>query len=606
MWRVGLGTLLILAALPAHATTFHAHVPPSGCIPQSPDLTDRLITCDPALDATTPTATTAGELSLFTSDADDAHRTAKFLFVSGPITSRLVIGTGTANAALFLRAQGGGASSRSPADLTVALMKESSGADPVPIGIRTLTGQTIPAGTNPLGRFDVPLTIAGTASDRTLLPGDRLLLDVTTKNQSSSNWRFVLGLDSTTADTGVALPACTGPGLTDADGDGVADACDDCPSVPDPAQADVNDDGVGDACQCITPDLPGTCLPGGGSPASDCTAELLPIGATLMASPRSGLPMPEADCVDGNAACDGDGSSDGGCRFRLLLCLNNTDGRFPCTPSSAVAAEVKSPSPKHSRDAADQANAATLEGAAASLGLIVHRGREVVTSGPGTSRLNACTEQPFGMLVPLKVSARGFRAGKRRLSLAFTAIDTTSGQRVTDRDRVTLVCLPGSALTTTTTIPGGPGCGNGVIESGETCDDGNTLDGDTCPSNCRIEPCTPVDGTSRPFNVTFSAGGDIAGIQVLVDYPEGKVSIAGSGAASSVRASITNLPQGAFGTPNDLDYTLREVVASSSALPPGRLFTVTFQDCQGATAPTVASDQFGNPVAGVTCAVEAP
>lgn len=38
---------------------------------------------------------------------------------------------------------------------------------------------------------------------------------------------------------------CAGP---DADGDGVGDDCDGCPSVFDPDQADTDGDGVGDAC----------------------------------------------------------------------------------------------------------------------------------------------------------------------------------------------------------------------------------------------------------------------------------------------------------------------------------------------------------------------
>src|SRR5438128_1554131 len=42
-----------------------------------------------------------------------------------------------------------------------------------------------------------------------------------------------------------AGPKCTGH---DEDGDGVGDACDVCPHVPDPQQLDSDGDGVGDAC----------------------------------------------------------------------------------------------------------------------------------------------------------------------------------------------------------------------------------------------------------------------------------------------------------------------------------------------------------------------
>jgi Thrombospondin type 3 repeat len=44
------------------------------------------------------------------------------------------------------------------------------------------------------------------------------------------------------------VPFVTSGAQTDTDGDGVADACDDCPAVANPDQADTDGDGVGDAC----------------------------------------------------------------------------------------------------------------------------------------------------------------------------------------------------------------------------------------------------------------------------------------------------------------------------------------------------------------------
>jgi hypothetical protein len=105
----------------------------------------------------------------------------------------------------------------------------------------------------------------------------------------------------------------------------------------------------------------------------------------------------------------------------------------------------------------------------------------------------------------------------------------------------------------------------------------------------------------------------VAGITVFVDYPEGKVTLPGSG--SSASGAISNTPPGAFATVNDFDHALREVIASGGTIAPGLLFRMNFQACTGAAAPTAgdftcvvtdASDPLGNTVTGVTCAVTVP
>ncbi len=107
----------------------------------------------------------------------------------------------------------------------------------------------------------------------------------------------------------------------------------------------------------------------------------------------------------------------------------------------------------------------------------------------------------------------------------------------------------------------------------------------------------------------------VQGLTLLIDYPEGKVTIPGSGNATSVRQTIINVQSGALSSPFDLDYALREQIAgTSNPLTPGRLFTINFLDCLGATPPTaadftcmvqVATDPLGLPDTGVTCAVSA-
>jgi hypothetical protein len=72
-------------------------------------------------------------------------------------------------------------------------------------------------------------------------------------------------IDSDHDGIGDACDTCPGlasPNRLDRDGDGVGDACDNCPSTPNPDQADSNGDGIGDACAGATePDSDGDGVP---------------------------------------------------------------------------------------------------------------------------------------------------------------------------------------------------------------------------------------------------------------------------------------------------------------------------------------------------------
>ncbi len=164
--------------------------------------------------------------------------------------------------------------------------------------------------------------------------------------------------------------------------------------------------------------------------------------------------------------------------------------------------------------------------------------------------------------------------------------------------------------------PSQPVCGNGTIEVGETCDDGNTKDGDSCPSNCRIERCVETSGTRR-FAVFLEgrAETEVQGVTLFVRYPESKISIPSGGSDDPVKRSISDTPPDVLQVPNDLDYGLREVMVGTKPFHPGRLFTIQFRDCQGATPPAAselhcvvedAADSAGGAVRDMRCSVHAP
>lgn len=150
-------------------------------------------------------------------------------------------------------------------------------------------------------------------------------------------------------------------------------------------------------------------------------------------------------------------------------------------------------------------------------------------------------------------------------------------------------------------------CGNGLLEPGETCA--------SCASDCTVGLCAP--GTPlRVIEVRLAvpSGQTASSGTFLVGYRSNRVSLPGSGSASTVRGRVKNTPGNTLVQVNDFDYALRVVLSRAGGLPQGRIFTVDFDSCQGATAPA-ASDfacavegcagQFG-PLAGCACSVVIP
>jgi hypothetical protein len=197
----------------------------------------------------------------------------------------------------------------------------------------------------------------------------------------------------------------------DSDADGVCDPIDNCPLQPDADAADRDGNGVGDVCECG--DLaPGRCVPGRGAESRRCFAEWMP--EVLSSITRGGLRSAQLACADGDAACDADDVA-GQCTFRIALCINNQDPRFPrCFPLRLRELAVRSPKPTRPKDAADVVNAASLSTALDLLGGAI----DLDSQG-----LNLCSDH-----LPIVVPTQGARAGGKRLFVRTTTIDGRRGK----------------------------------------------------------------------------------------------------------------------------------------------------------------------------------
>jgi hypothetical protein len=202
-------------------------------------------------------------------------------------------------------------------------------------------------------------------------------------------------------------PGLNNPAQTDGDHDGRGDECDICPRIPNPDQADVDNDGIGDACQCHDP-MPGRCITGGGSPETDCLAEILAVPVPPL-DRRTQTPTRKVSCTDGDPTCDGDGVRDNACTFTTMLCLNTDDPRLQCN-ALGVAALTTTP---------------------------------LDFGAPAVSELPVLVEKCYDaqtLRVPLK--QRGTRFSKAVARLKVKARATTAGGGKTDTDSLTFTCVP--------------------------------------------------------------------------------------------------------------------------------------------------------------------
>lgn len=164
----------------------------------------------------------------------------------------------------------------------------------------------------------------------------------------------------------------------------------------------------------------------------------------------------------------------------------------------------------------------------------------------------------------------------------------------------------------TVATPRFDGCGNRLVIAPETCDDGNAEHFDNCPTDCTVDFCSPITGSSRTVTLVTSTA-DLAAITVNLDYPEGKVSLPGIG--GDIPGGIVTPIAGTAST-NDFDHALRHVQFDVFNFGVTDITTFAFENCSGATAPTAgeftctvvdagAEDGLGGfvPVTGATCSV---
>jgi hypothetical protein len=124
-----------------------------------------------------------------------------------------------------------------------------------------------------------------------------------------------------------------------------------------------------------------SCVPGGGSPRTDCALEWLVTPAPDLDG--RGMPRRRVECHEADPLCDSDPDiTNHSCTFPVVLCVNNADSRLPdCLPDEVTALAVYKPYPDRLKDAADVANLAALEASAhEGLGITVLRGRTPAVS----------------------------------------------------------------------------------------------------------------------------------------------------------------------------------------------------------------------------------
>ncbi len=230
-------------------------------------------------------------------------------------------------------------------------------------------------------------------------------------------------------------------------------------------------------------------------------------------------------------------------------------------------------------------------------------------------RIERCAGDAIDVCDPARPCANADRDGSGTLTIdeVMTAVrnviyacrEPEPAATGTPRPSPTAPPLPSATASPTPTPVTSDTCGNGLIEDRETCE--------SCPADCVVSPCTGTTPLRTvEVNLAVPTGQDASSATLLVSYRSSRVGLPGTGSSASSR--VKNRPANSIFAVNDLDYGLRVVITRSSRITPGRVFTVDFDSCPGAAAPTAAdfrctvqgcASSFGT-VDGCTCAVGIP
>lgn len=150
-------------------------------------------------------------------------------------------------------------------------------------------------------------------------------------------------------------------------------------------------------------------------------------------------------------------------------------------------------------------------------------------------------------------------------------------------------------------------CDNGLIEAGETCE--------ACPADCLVRDCRP-SGATVAFAVRLvpAPATKPAAAAIRLAYRSDRLQLPGSGVATELRERVKSLSAASQVVPNDLEHSLRVVLADANGLGGGG-FRVSFDRCEGADAARAAGVEdvrcwvehcsgSGGAISGCGCTVE--